>query len=86
MKITVCTGIKLRGQAWIAYDSAGSAADAIKGKQGFNFYGQPLKIAYSKKNTVTRKSKHSDDSAGKKRCRDDDVKDSSCRSKAPKSA
>ena len=86
MKITVRTGIKLRGQAWIAYESAGSAADAIKEKQGFNFYGQALKIAYSKNNTVIRKSKHSDNNDNRKRGRDSNLIDISDRSKTSKSA
>ncbi len=70
-KITVRTGIKLRGQAWIAFDNIDAAANAMKGKQGFNFYGKPLKISYSKSDTLLKKSGDSENS-NKKRARDDD--------------
>jgi len=45
----VCNkGIKLRGQAWVTFLDSASATSAMRGRQGFNFYDKPLRIAYAK--------------------------------------
>jgi len=55
--IIACKGTKLRGQAWIVYEDVRAATTAIKERQGFNFYGKPLNIAFAKgkSNIVARK-------------------------------
>jgi RNA recognition motif-containing protein len=35
-------GLKLRGQSWVVFQDASAATNALRGKQGFNFYGKPL--------------------------------------------
>ena len=35
-------GLKLRGQAWVVFENESSAVTALRGKQGFNFYGKPM--------------------------------------------
>jgi len=39
---------KRRGQAWLVYDDLSGATRAVKGMQGFVFYGKPLTIRYAK--------------------------------------
>lgn len=48
---------KLRGQAWIVFQDVTAATNAIRRRQGFNFYGKPLKIDYAKQKSdiVARK-------------------------------
>ena len=48
IQIVACKGLKLRGQAWVVFQDASSATNAIRGKNGFNFYGKPLKIHFAK--------------------------------------
>ena len=48
IQIVACKGIKLRGQAWIVFQDAASATNAMKAKQGFVFHDKPMKIAFSK--------------------------------------
>jgi RNA recognition motif-containing protein len=47
-QIVACKGIKMRGQAWIVFDNDSSAANALKGKQGFKLYGKELRIQFAK--------------------------------------
>ena len=35
-------GMELRGQAWVTFQDVAAASNALRGKQGFNFYGKPL--------------------------------------------
>jgi RNA recognition motif-containing protein len=35
-------GVKLRGQAWVVFQDKSAATNALRGKQGFNFYEKPL--------------------------------------------
>jgi RNA recognition motif-containing protein len=35
-------GLKMRGQAWVVFQDTSAATNAMRGKQGFNFYGKPL--------------------------------------------
>lgn len=35
-------GLKLRGQAWVVFQTVSSATNALRGKQGFSFYGKPM--------------------------------------------
>ena len=46
--IVAYKGLKLRGQAWVVFNDVASATAAMRGKQGFNFYGKPLRIQYAK--------------------------------------
>ena len=48
LQIVACKGLKLRGQAWVLFSDVSSATNALRGKQGFNFYGKPLKIQFAK--------------------------------------
>jgi RNA recognition motif-containing protein len=41
-------GTKLRGQAWVVFADVSAATNALRGKQGFSFYGKPMKIQYAK--------------------------------------
>lgn len=43
---------KMRGQAHIAFDSAGEAAAALNELQGIEFLGKPLHIEYSKSESL----------------------------------
>lgn len=56
-EVNVSKANKLRGQAWVVFADVTSATNAIRRRQGFNFYGKPLKIAYSKSksDSVARK-------------------------------
>lgn len=42
VEIIAHKGVKLRGQAWVVFRDVASAANALRGKQGFNFYDKPL--------------------------------------------
>jgi len=57
VEIVACKGLKLRGQAWVCYQDVTVATAAMKTRQGFNFYGKPLRISYakSKSDVVARK-------------------------------
>lgn len=35
-------GLKLRGQSWVVFQETSAATNALRGKQGFNFYGKPM--------------------------------------------
>eukprot|EP00624_Nannochloropsis_granulata_P000329 evm.model.NODE_1128_length_6050_cov_29.238678.1 len=45
--IVACKGNTLRGQAWVVYDSVGSATTALRSLQGFQFFGKPLRIFFA---------------------------------------
>ena len=49
LQVVVCKGVKLRGQAWVVFADAVMATNAMRDKQGFVFYNQPMKIAYAQK-------------------------------------
>jgi RNA recognition motif-containing protein len=44
-EISARKGQKLRGQAWVVFQDVSAATNALRGKQGFNFYGKPLVIS-----------------------------------------
>jgi len=46
--ITAYSTLKTKGQAWVLFENEKVATAAMKGKQGFNFYDQPLKIQYAR--------------------------------------
>ena len=46
--IVAYKSVKLRGQAWVVFNDVASATAAMRGKQGFNFYGKQLRIQYAK--------------------------------------
>ena len=46
--ITAYSTLKTKGQAWILFENEKAATAAMKAKQGFNFYDQPLKIQYAR--------------------------------------
>lgn len=35
-------GLKLRGQSWVVFQDVSAATNALRGKQGFIFYGKPM--------------------------------------------
>ncbi|KAM3574204.1 hypothetical protein VYU27_003845 [Nannochloropsis oceanica] len=45
--VVACKGNNLRGQAWVVYDSVGSATTALRSLQGFQFFGRPLRIFFA---------------------------------------
>lgn len=48
VEIVACRGLKLRGQAWVCFDSVEAATNAMAKMQGFPFYDKPMRIAFSK--------------------------------------
>lgn len=42
LEIVASKGLKKRGQAWIVFEDIAAASNAMKSKQGFNFYDKPL--------------------------------------------
>lgn len=38
-------GLKLRGQSWVVFQDISAATNALRGKQGFSFYGKPMVIS-----------------------------------------
>lgn len=40
--------VKAKGQAFIVFENADSAADALEDFQGFDFFGRPMTLAYAK--------------------------------------
>lgn len=41
-------------QAWVIFQDISSATNALRGKQGFNFYGKPLVFFYFNPSTLTQ--------------------------------
>ena len=46
--ITAYSTLKTKGQAWVLFENEKAATAAMKAKQGFNFYDQPLRIQYAR--------------------------------------
>jgi U1 small nuclear ribonucleoprotein A len=46
--LTAYSTLKTKGQAWVLFENEKAATAAMKAKQGFNFYDQPLKIQYAR--------------------------------------
>lgn len=42
MDIVAKKGVKNRGQAWVVFQDVSAATNALRGKQGFVFYGKPI--------------------------------------------
>lgn len=42
MDIVAKKGVKNRGQTWVVFQDVSAATNALRGKQGFNFYGKPM--------------------------------------------
>ena len=42
MDIVAKKGVKNRGQAWVVFQDVSAATNALRGKQGFIFYGKPM--------------------------------------------
>jgi RNA recognition motif-containing protein len=57
--ITAYSTLKTKGQAWILFENEKAATAAMKAKQGFNFYDQPLKIQYARGTPKDRNDKGS---------------------------
>jgi len=57
MEIVTCRGIKLRGQAWVCFDTLEAATAAMGRMQNHPFFDKPMRIAYSKSpsDIVTKK-------------------------------
>eukprot|EP00462_Mataza_sp_D1_P020757 CAMPEP_0175139408 /NCGR_PEP_ID=MMETSP0087-20121206/10883_1 /TAXON_ID=136419 /ORGANISM="Unknown Unknown, Strain D1" /LENGTH=228 /DNA_ID=CAMNT_0016422409 /DNA_START=41 /DNA_END=727 /DNA_ORIENTATION=+ len=49
LEIHVYRTDKLRGQAWVVYDSLAGATKALRESQGFEFFGKSIKASYAKK-------------------------------------
>ena len=39
--------LKLKGQAWVVFEDAAAAGSAIRGLQGFPFFGKPMRLTYA---------------------------------------
>jgi U2 small nuclear ribonucleoprotein B'' len=39
--------LKLKGQAWVVFEDAAGAGSAIRGLQGFPFFGKPMRLTYA---------------------------------------
>lgn len=48
VSITAYSTLKTKGQAWVQFENEKAATSAMKSKQGFNFYDQPLRIQYAR--------------------------------------
>jgi len=48
LEIVACRGIKLRGQAWVCFETLESATAAMGRMQNHPFFDKPMRIAYSK--------------------------------------
>lgn len=42
IEIVACKGITRRGQAWVVFEDVAAATNAMRSKDGFNFYDKPL--------------------------------------------
>jgi U2 small nuclear ribonucleoprotein B'' len=47
LDIVACKTLKLKGQAWVVFEDAGAAGAALRGMQGFPFYGKPMRLTYA---------------------------------------
>ncbi|KDD74169.1 hypothetical protein H632_c1514p1 [Helicosporidium sp. ATCC 50920] len=47
LDVVVMSGVRLRGQAWIAFSDVGAATNALRAMQNFPFYGKPLRVEFS---------------------------------------
>ena len=45
LEIIACKGLQRRGQAFIVFEDIVASTNAMKSKQGFNFYDKPLVCA-----------------------------------------
>ncbi|KAF9582506.1 hypothetical protein BGW38_000123 [Lunasporangiospora selenospora] len=84
ISIVACKTQRDRGQAFIAFSDIVSATMALRGLQGFSFYGKSLEIQYAKTKShaiaklegiVPEQSSHSVQIAANKRTRNDDDED-----------
>jgi len=48
LQVHSCRRFHLRGQAWIVFDDSASAQKALDEMQGTDFFGRPMRIAFSK--------------------------------------
>jgi RNA recognition motif-containing protein len=48
VEIVAHKSFKLRGQAWIIYDSIASATKSLQQMQGFIFYNKPIRVSFAK--------------------------------------
>lgn len=42
LEIVACKGVASRGQAFVVFEDVASSTNAMRSKQGFNFYDKPL--------------------------------------------
>jgi len=76
LQIVACKGIKMRGQAWVVFNEVMAASNALKGKQGFQFFGKPMKIQFAKaKSNVVEKKEVGPIKTATKRSREEDSDD-----------
>jgi len=48
MDVVVSRAAVSRGQAWVVFDDIGSATNALRQLQGFNFFDRPMRVAFAK--------------------------------------
>jgi RNA recognition motif-containing protein len=48
VEVRATGGIKKRGQAWVSFEDAAAASEALEKRQGFNFFDKPLQLAIAK--------------------------------------
>lgn len=48
IEIVACKGFSRRGQAFIVFEDTAAATQALRSKQGFNFYDKPMRIDFAK--------------------------------------
>ena len=47
LDIVAVKTLKLKGQAWVVFEDAAGAGAAIRGLQGFPFFGKPMRLTYA---------------------------------------
>lgn len=48
LDVNIMKTVKMRGQAFVVFESLTSASEAVRQTQGFLFYNRPIRIAYAK--------------------------------------
>jgi len=53
LDIVALKTMKMRGQAFVVFKEISSATNALRSMQGFPFYEKPMRISYSKTDSVS---------------------------------
>mmetsp|Transcript_348 Transcript_348/g.1172 ORF Transcript_348/g.1172 Transcript_348/m.1172 type:complete len:241 (-) Transcript_348:233-955(-) len=85
LDIVALKTMKMRGQAFVAYEDVASAANAMRHTQGMMFYDKPLVVQFAKNKCqrVARSLGETPINAGEKRKREDDNTAADADNKAP---